>query len=128
MAGGVGGTLLLLPPPGRMEVGIGGVVGAGTVVATGVVGAGPVVVERVVGAGLVVARTVVPVRSTAGGVIGEGPSGARKVVGVGSALAREGVVARGWAEEDAARGRWTVAFGGPVLGAWAVGAMALEKG
>lgn len=78
MAGGVGGTLLLLPPPppGRAEVGIGGAVGARTVVATRVVGAGPVVVERVVGAGLVVTRGVVGVRSTAGGVTREGTSDA----------------------------------------------------
>lgn len=70
MAGGVGGTLLLLPG-GRTEVRIGGVVGADTVVAIGVVGAGPVVVETVVGAGLVVARGVVGVRSTSGGGVSE---------------------------------------------------------
>lgn len=52
MAGGVGGTLLLLLL-GRSRVGVRGVVGAGTVVATGVVGTGPVIVERVVGGGLV---------------------------------------------------------------------------
>lgn len=125
MAGGVGGTLL---PPGGSGVGLSRVVGAGMVVATGVVGAGPVLVQRVVGAGRVVARGVVGVRSTAGGAVGEGLSGAWKVVEAGPAVARGGVVSGDWAEEDAARGWWTVVRGAPVLGAWAVGVVALEKG
>lgn len=125
MAGGVGGTLL---PPGSSGVGLSRVVGAGRVVATGVVGAGPVVVERVVGAGRVVARGVVGVRSAAGGAVGEGLSGAWKVVEAGPAVARGGVVSGDWADEDAARGWWTVVRGAPVLGAWAVGVVALEKG
>ena len=125
MAGGVGGTPL---PPGSAGVGVSGVVGAGMVVATGVVGAGPVLVERVVGAGPVVARGAVGVRSAAGGAVGEGLSGAWKVVAAGPAVARGGVVSGDWAEEDAARGRWTVVRGAPVRGAWAVGGVALEKG
>lgn len=37
------------------------------------------------------------------------------------------MVSGGWAEEDAAWARWWVARGDPVLGAWAVGTVALEK-
>lgn len=125
MAGGVGGTRLLR---GSTGVGVSGAVGAGTVVAPGVVGAGPVVVERVVGAGPVVARGVVGVLSTAGGVVDEGPSGAWKVVRAGPVVARGGLVSGDPAEEDAVRGRWTVAPGGPVPEVWAVGAVALGKG
>ena len=49
------------------------------------------------------------------------------MVGAGPAVVGGGVVSGGWAEEDAAWARWWVARGDPVLGAWAVGAVALEK-
>ena len=55
-------------------------------------------------------------------------AGPAAVVGAGPAVVGGGVVSGGWAEEDAAWGRWRVARGDPVLGAWAVGAVALEKG
>lgn len=47
---------------------------------------------------------------------------------MGPAVAGGGVVSGDWAEEDAARGRWTVVRWGPILGVWAVAAVALEKG
>lgn len=125
VTGGVGGTLPRRP--GGRRVGVSGGLGARSVVATGVVAAGPVVVERVVGAGLVGARGVVGRRSTAGGVVGAGPAVVQRVVGAGPAVARGGVVSGDGAEEDAARARWTVARGGPVLWAGVVGAVALEK-
>lgn len=126
VAGGVGGTLLLLR--GRPWVGVGGVAGAGTVVAEGVVGAGPAVVGRAVGAGPVVGRVAVGARSSAGRVVGEGPRGGCEEVGAGPAVARGGVVSGDGAEEDAGRALWTVARGAPVFGVRAVGAAALEKG
>ena len=48
-------------------------------------------------------------------------AGPAAVVGAGPAVVGGGVVSGGWAEEDAAWGRWRVARGDPVLGAWAVG-------
>ena len=54
-------------------------------------------------------------------------AGPAAVVGAGPAVVGGGVVSGGWAEEDAAWARWWVARGDPVLGAWAVGAVALEK-
>lgn len=96
-------------------------------VTTEVVGAWPAVLARVVGAGLEGSGSVVGVCPSSEGVADD-RSTTWKRVAAGCALVRRGMVSGEPADGVAAPVLWTVVRGGPVRGACAVGAAALEKG